>query len=187
MAQLNSAEWWDNIVDQYEQRNDRRDRAGEYREVARFVTGPVIEVGSAFGAFTRYLPPKTQYLGIDISGRLVRAARKAEEKYPFLHADFLTMELSPFKQAFDCAVSLQVLEHFEVDDFKEIISRFKLVARKRLIFSVPRGMPTEDSRRGDGHVNGWRDEADLATALDSFGKVKWFKGEPHHLCGVLEF
>ena len=69
MPRLNSAEWWDKMVDQYEQGNDRRDRAGEYREAARFVTGPVIEIGSSFGAFVRYLPPKTQYLGIDISGR----------------------------------------------------------------------------------------------------------------------
>ena len=61
------------------------------------------------------------------------------------------------------------------------------MARKRLIFSVPRGLPTRDSRLGDGHVNGWRDEAGMAKALAGFGKVMWFKGEAHHLCGVLEF
>lgn len=183
--QVNSSEWWDSMVEGYESNQDYRNRPNEFDALARYITGgPVLEIGPAFGEFSRYLAPDLQYLGMEISPRLAEEARKRHPDKLFVCADIARIGVKHWAKAFQHTVACQVLEHFDRETFCTVMEKLCGMTRESIIFSVPKGMPSPSQRKGDGHLIGWEDELDLMKDFSAFGEVSLLCGMPeNHLCG----
>lgn len=178
---LNSPQWWDIKGEKYLRASDLRERPDEFRTGAFYCTGPVLEVGSAFGRFADYLPCDTQYVGVELSAMMCARARRDRPWRVFLCGDFWRMGRT-YYGAFSTVCAFQVLEHYK--DVERTVKRLRLFARDRLVFSVPRGLPTKEARE-NGHVIGWEDEAALHAALEKFGQMEFWRGRENHICGTL--
>ncbi len=181
---LNSPEFWEARGRKYAERNDMRDRAAEFEEAAKYCIGPVLEVGSAFGGFTPYLPEDMHYVGVDISRYMVARARLRFPRRIFLVANGASF--SPvWYGAFETVAAFQFLEHFE--NPADVVAELRKVARRRCLFSVPRGQPTHSARFHDGHLAGWDNEKACCKAFEKFGEVSFMAGNDDHICGMIEF
>ena len=185
--QLNSAEWWETKAQKYIGKSDARDRPGEGRIAAQLVTGSVLELGSAFGHFSSYLPKSTQYLGIDISEVLVTEARKNYPDRVFVQANVTKFSLRQWAKCVDHVCAFQVLEHFTSEDLHSLLKILAGISRKSLIFSVPRGKPGPSARKNDGHLIGWTDEEELSKEFSKYGEVSFWAGADNHICGELKW
>jgi len=181
---LNSPEFWEAKGRKYIAQDDMRDRESEFREAALRCIGPVLELGPAFGGFTQYLPADMHYVGIDLSGYMVGRARARFPGRIFLVANGAA--LSPaWNGAFETVAAFQFLEHFEKPI--DLVTRIREIARQRFVFSVPRGQPTHSAHYHDGHVAGWHDEVAFREEFEAFGALTFWRGNPNHICGMIEF
>jgi len=182
MAEINSQAWWDNRCMDYIKKNDLRIRTEEDAAAARCVTGTIIEIGCAFGGFSNSLLPNVQYLGIDISAAMIHKARQFYPERIFIRQS-LEEAVGSMKKAFTTACAFQLLEHFS--DVNVPLGMLSQIARKRIIFTVPRGLPQNHQRDNDGHVVGWKDDDAVRAAFKPFGAVSLWKGNDNHICGVI--
>ena len=183
---VNSGEWWETKRQVMIDHNDLRDNRVEHTYAgAHCLGGPVLELGFAFGMLVRYLPQDVTYVGWDIAKTFVHDARKGNPNNLFLHVDILEMDLNPWRGAFKCGAAFQVLEHFE--DLNKVMFRLRAVVTDRLILSVPRGLPTDKDRRGDGHVRGWEDEEAVIKTFSVWGGVSCWGGKPNHICATVDW
>jgi len=184
--QLNSQPWWDSIAAEWLRNGDMRDDA-DNALTARCVGSPVLEVGCAFGQWARklhHLRPDVQYVGIDLAQALVSTAVLRNPGLVFLRADVMQLPAG-WHKCFDTVTAFQTLEHFA--DPGPVLNRLAQLARRRLVFSVPRGLPGPDSRKHNGHVTGWADEADLTAYLSAWGAVTMLNGRREHLVGYVDW
>jgi SAM-dependent methyltransferase len=163
-------------------KGDPRDRPHEYGKAAERCGPTVLEAGCAFGAFAGYLPPTTTYVGVDLSELCVVRARVEHPERVFVRAAVEDL-VAPLHDAFDTVCAFQLIEHY--DDPLDIVRGLRLIARRRLILSVPRGPVQNHQRANDGHRYGWADEDELREYLQPVGDMAAFRGAAHHLCGVL--
>ena len=186
--QVNSDKWWDEMALIWKERGEVRDRPLEYEAVAKEIDcGPVAEVGMGFGTSVKYLNPEIQYIGFDISDAMVTKSREGYPDNIFVKADIMKMSKS-WEKAFAYSVVLQTLEHFSPEDFKVVMKNLKRITKKALIFSVPRGYPSNAERISDGHLNGWKDEEELEKDFLQYGcKIKFTECNPNHIAGVLYY
>jgi len=183
-GEVNSPAWWDMKGRKYVEKNDLRDRPGEFEIAAEWCIGPVLEIGPALGEFAKYLPDYMHYVGVDCSDYLVEEARRRHGTRVFVRGSVLKLG-DHWAKAFGTTVAFQVLEHFDRKDFEEALRRMVMVTRKRLLLSVPRGMPSPSARRDDGHLIGWRDDEEFAKDIGRFGEVQTFGGADNHICAIL--
>jgi len=182
---LNSPGWWRQHVHRQLARGDLRDRPAEFKVAAAHCGSPVLEVGPSFGTFTKYLKPGTQYLGVDISPDYVREARKRFPEHKFLCADILSMGRRWYG-AFDTAVALQVLEHFERPEL--VMDKLYHLARRRLVFSIPKGLYSPADRQANGHVApGWKDALAVESWFSRWGAVTLLDGADNHWTGMVDW
>jgi len=184
MTPVNTEPWWNEKGQKYLSKTDDRKRPDEFKALAAECVGPVLELGSAFGSFVEYLPKRTHYTGVEISGDMVAEARRRYPKRTFLHAD-IREAVNIFHGGFKTAVALQVLEHFYHPE--EIVAMLKKVAVDCLVFSVPREGFKPCHFRNDGHIAWWADEADIKKSFGQFGKIRFVPGAKNHICGVIEW
>jgi trans-aconitate methyltransferase len=184
---INSSEWWDSMVPNYQKNQDYRDRPMEYEIASGSVCGPVLEIGPAFGEFCKYLPEQIHYMGMDISQRLVEEARKRYPSRLFVRADILKLGTAQWAKAFGSTCAFQVLEHFSRENLHVVLRKIVEMTRHRLIFSVPRGLPSPSQQKHDGHLIGWKDEEQLREEFAPYGEITFTEGQERHLCGVLAF
>ncbi|RKZ99102.1 MAG: hypothetical protein DRQ46_00300 [Gammaproteobacteria bacterium] len=182
----NSFDWWNMKGKKYTDKNDFRDRSMEFASAVRNVKGSVLEIGCAFGRFCKYLDPKTQYVGMDISSYLIEQAKEQMPDKIFLKGD-VTKLGEHWRNSFGTVVCCQTLEHFTWEELANIMNRIKMVAKYRLIFSVPRGMPTKRELIDDGHLIGWANDEAAIKYFEKYGKVKIIQGNNNHICGVVNF
>ena len=184
MPDANSRAWWQHKHQRYQERGDLRERADEFRVLAAWCRGPVIEVGCAFGAFSRYLPAECGYLGLDIGG--VARAREMNPGRIFVDGDVFAV--APFLAgAAETVVAMQFIEHFEAPVVA--LDVLRKISRRRLVFSVPRGEPSPSQRsaKGDGHMIGWRDEDAMLPLLSPYGRVEFVAGAQNHISGIVDW
>jgi len=124
--------------------------------------GSVLEVGCAFGRFSAYLSRSRAYVGIDLSLAAVQKARADFPHRVFLWGDALALG-EGWHRAFDTLVAMQFLEHFE--DPAAVLRRLRALARKRVVLTVPKGLPHSEAQ--DGHVSGWETWESFAEMLAS--------------------
>jgi len=184
---VNSAEWWNSMASRYEARGDLRERPDEYTTAASLIgDGPVLEVGCAFGQFSKYLKDRITYVGMDISSELIVRARKWHPQYVFVCANAARLGEHQWGKAFEHTCSFQMLEHFTWEAFDALMKNLKKVTRTSLIFSVPRGLPSAADAKADGHLIGWEDEADLATCFRRYGtSISFVPCDDNHIMGQL--
>jgi len=182
----NSTDWWDDVADKWKERGLSRDRPNEYKAMAdRIQRGPVLEVGCGFGDFCKYIPRRIDYMGIDVSGKMIEECRKRWVYRLFVQKDVITM--NPFAYKFEHTVCAQTLEHFTPDNFKHIMDVFKDMTRKSLLFSVPRGKPSVADYNADGHIIGWENESELIREFSVWGSVTIIDGPENHITGEVVY
>lgn len=185
-SEINSTNWWDAAANKWIERGLDRDRPLEYQTaIDHIVRGPILEVGFGFGTLCKYLRRGINYMGFDVSAKMVEVAR---EKWPyriFVQQDILDLDVQQYSKVFEHSICMQTLEHFEDLEFRTVMGILKLVTKRSLIFSVPKGIPGEREFCADGHVIGWENEHDLSEAFSKWGKVVIMKGEANHICGEL--
>lgn len=184
--ELNSPPWWDAIAEEWQANGDTREDPDAVL-TARVVTGPVLEVGCGVAAWAEALQaarPEVPYFGLDLAQGMVDTARARCPWLPFIQADVLQLPAS-WHGAFSSVACFQTLEHFT--DPSRVMDKLKKLARHRLVFSVPRGMPGPQSRQHSGHVTGWaNDEAALAF-FGQWGQVELLPGRKCHIVGVTKW
>jgi len=180
---VNTKDWWELKAHKYINKKDDRDRPDEFKRAVQKIKGnTVLEIGCAFGRMIKYIPNDIKYTGIDISKTLIAKARENYPTVDFIEDDILKID-GHWDKRFDTVMAFQVLEHFDKETFHKLMQKIKNIAKHNLIFSVPRGMPSESAENNDGHLIGWEDEIDLGMELGKYGKVKYFKGADNHICG----
>ena len=189
MANVNSAEWWNSMAGRYQERGDLRERPDEYAEAAsHLVGGPVLELGCAFGQFSKYVPSDISYIGMDISSELIKRARKLHPDKLFVCANGAKLGSKQWGKAFAHVCCFQMLEHFTWEDFTALMQNVAGLAQVSLLFSVPRGLPSRADAKADGHLIGWRDEEDLEKCFKQFGEsVEFMPCAANHLMGQLYY
>ena len=182
----NSLEFWERVAKDYEAVQDRRERPFEFRQIAKIVISgdPILEIGSAFGMFTKYLHPSVHYVGMELSPSMVAKSRALFPGRAFFCLDMMKAG-AEWDGVFSTGIAGQLLEHFP--DLETPMGPIKRIVRDRLIFSVPRGKIKDKAGAwlADGHILSWADEDEIAADLKSFGRVDFFKGAPNHICGVV--
>lgn len=184
---VNTPKWWDGKGKKYNRASDMRNRHDEFAVAADKTKGSIMEIGSAFGAFSMYLFGDQQYIGVEISKYLIDRARELHPATIFIHGNFLKMGQT-WHEAVETIAAFQVMEHFL--DLKPYLQKIQKIARSRYVFSVPRGKPKPNIIRADGHVNWWKDEKQLTEELVEASlykncKVDFFEGRKYHICGVM--
>lgn len=184
---VNSEQWWNKMAGRYQERGDLRERPKEYADAAaQIIGGPILELGCAFGQFSKYVPEYITYLGMDVSSELINRARTLHPDKLFVCANGAKLSKKQWGKAFAHVCSFQMLEHFTWPDFDELMKNIEQLAQVSLIFSVPRGMPSKADAKADGHLIGWKDEEDLEKCFTKYGKsVQFIPCAPNHLMGQL--
>jgi len=181
----NSPAWWDVKGRNYAGKADMRDRPAEFKAAAAMVVGStVMEIGPAFGAFADYLDAGTQYVGVELGEYLVGEARKRRPDRLFVQGDFMKLGKG-WHGSVDTAVAFQFLEHFK--KAAPVLAQARRIARKRLVFNVPRQALNDTAVRNDGHLSAWACEADVLKAMEGFGKVTFWKGAANHICAAIDW
>ncbi len=196
---INTLEWWDLKGEKYLAKDDNRIRKNEFKTISGMVGPTVLEIGSAFGELSRFMPKDALYVGLEISPVMVREARKRFPETVFLQGDVRDACLSDivtciphsFRPAdsvdldlgFDTGIALQVLEHFE--DPCAAVAQIRKVVRRQLIFNVPREGLRPCHYQNDGHVAWWRNEEDVIKTFGQFGEITFWEGKPNHISGVI--
>ena len=180
---MNSPEWWRSKHQGYAAKQDNRNRPNEFRALSRFCLGPVVEIGPAFGAFAEYLPPSMAYLGVDLASADV--AQRMHPERMFATGDIFKLA-GALRGTARTVVAMQFIEHFEAPE--DALNVCRIIARDRLVFSVPRGLPTPSNRKGDGHLCGWESEDDMRPLLEAYGAVTFIDGMPaNHIGGLIDW
>ncbi len=185
---INTQEWWDLKGEKYLAKDDNRIRKNEFRKISEMVGPTVLEIGSAFGELSSFMPEGTEYTGFEISPVMVLEARKRFPKTEFLCGDIAQdRDKAPLHglqiRQFDTGIALQVLEHFE--DPCAIVDQIRKLVSRQLIFNVPREGLRPTHYQNDGHVSWWRNEEDVIKTFGQFGKITFWEGKTNHISGVI--
>ena len=123
------AEWWTKNVDKYYGELDKMGLVEIKNVLKKLPHKSVIDIGCGIGQWNNALDCK-EYLGIDISSKLIKEARK---RYP--GREFKVSSLENFETAkrFDLAFCYTVFEHIHEEDMPNAIKSLKKIARKAII------------------------------------------------------
>ena len=131
----NSRDMWDARGRENFAKRNWRARPVEFKAIASLLSGPVIEIGCAFGALAAYVPDGLTYLGVDWSPFMIEQARSFHPRHRFMVADAFAL-LPEYAGRFGTAVALQWIEHYSQP--QQCIELLSALA-PRIIMGVPRG------------------------------------------------
>jgi SAM-dependent methyltransferase len=183
----NTPAWWNDIGRAWLQEGQARDDADNTRTAQAVVGSCVLEVGCGFGCWAARLHdmlPSVQYLGLDLSQVLVSTASNRNPGLVFACCDVLELG-SGWHQAFDTVAAFQVLEHYA--ESAPVVDKLRALARRRLVFSVPRGGPSQKEWDESGHRFGWADDAAAVEYFGRWGEVHVIPGRPCHIVGTVDW
>ena len=186
MPKVNSEVWWDSIAEKWKDKGDKRQRPSEYSILANRITfGPVLEVGCGVGSFFPYVGAARNYMGLDISGKMILEARKSHPSGFFLKGDVLKLGTAQYTGAFEWVASLQTLEHFPQETFNALMEKFQKISRQGLLFSVP----SVPAYKHQGHVLSWLSVDDIQKDFGRYGEVEMIElpEEIQHFAGVVKW
>jgi len=175
------------MASRYEARGALRERPDEYTQAGALLqNGPVLEVGCAFGQFSKYVNENINYVGMDISSELIDCARLWHPSKIFVCANAANLGEHQWGTSFAHTCCFQMLEHFTWDNFDKLMLTISKVTRESLVFNVPRGIPSAADKKADGHLIGWADEYELSNCFMRFGKTLTFLPcDDNHIMGQL--
>lgn len=119
----------------------------------------LLEVGLGHGGYRQFLPPGTDYLGLDIDPQSVARAQERNPTGTYIQADItdpgLTARLAP--RGIDTVLCINVLEHIEQDAVAVQMLLSVLAPGGHLLILVP-AFPSlySDLDRMAGHVRRYR-------------------------------
>ncbi|MBN1650247.1 MAG: class I SAM-dependent methyltransferase [Bacteroidales bacterium] len=147
-----------------------------YAEAAKIVSGSVIEIGSGEGYGIAHLSAKTEkYYAIDKFASRFDLSKEEQKKVHFIQMNVPPLE-NIADNSFDFAVSFQVIEHIEDDDFflREIYRVLK--PGGKLILTTP-------NRKMSITRNPWHIREYLTNELESLALVIFDKVEMNGVFG----
>jgi len=117
----------------------------------------ILDVGCGHSSPLRLVKKTSRWVGLDIYEPYI-----AESKKQSIHDEYLIGDARslPFKDnSFDCAVAIEVLEHFNKPDGLKMINEMERVARKKIILTTPNGFMETYAGPNDNpeerHLSGW--------------------------------
>jgi len=117
----------------------------------------ILDAGCGRSPLLKKIKKGTYKVGLDIYEPYI-----FESKKQLIHDDYILGDVRalPFESnSFDCAVSIEVLEHLNKADGLKMIKEMERVARKKIILTTPNGYLPAYAGSGDNpeekHLSGW--------------------------------
>jgi len=117
----------------------------------------ILDAGCGRSSSLKDIKKGSYKIGLDIYEPYI-----IESKKQSIHNDYVIGDVRklPFKSdSFDCAVSIDVLEHLNKEDGLEMIKEMKRVAKRKIILTTPNGfLPTYAGPKDnpeERHLSGW--------------------------------
>ncbi len=131
------------------------------RELARSIgdAESVLDVGCGSSSPLALLNHRYAYtVGVDGFAPSLEesSARGIHDEY--VQADLLDIDTIFEPHAFDCVLSIDVIEHFEKPAALELIEKMERLARKRVVIMTPNGFLPQEEHSGNiyqRHLSGW--------------------------------
>jgi SAM-dependent methyltransferase len=128
-----AADFYDEIIDlHHDEFNYKGIQYSEWLDLLASKLGKgasILDLGCGNGRALKYLVDKGfQGVGVDVSEKMIRLARKHVPKGKFLKKDFGELD---FKEgSFDAVISFFALNHIPKDEFKKVIHSSKKILKK---------------------------------------------------------
>ncbi|MDR3558456.1 MAG: class I SAM-dependent methyltransferase [Candidatus Pacebacteria bacterium] len=134
---------------------------------------------SPLGRVKDRLKPGVYMLGVDDFDPYLEKNRRDKIHSEYLKHDILSVDFP--KKSFDCAVLLDVIEHFNKDDFLAFLPKLEKIAKK-IIIMTPNGFINQneyDDNAYQIHRSGWTapEMRKLGFACYGTSGLKWLRGE----------
>lgn len=113
---------------------------------------------SPLGRIKQKLKPNLYSVGVDGFDPYLEGNKKNNIHSTYIKSNIF--DISFPEKSFDCAILLDVIEHFEKDDFLKFISKLEKITKKIIIFT-PNGFVKQDKYDGNDyqiHKSGWTAE-----------------------------
>lgn len=167
------AEYYDRVYKKVTTDTDIKSQTWiEERDIAvlPYLKGNVLDLGCGLGTIANGLEnrPKNNYLGVDFCQTAIDYAKAncKNSMAAFLQRDILSW--NPSFDTWDIVLLLEVLEHIENPSL--MCKRAIVMAKKRLIVTVPRDMP------GRAHIKATWTRLDLERMLGNLSVCELFGG-----------
>ncbi|RME58082.1 class I SAM-dependent methyltransferase [Candidatus Parcubacteria bacterium] len=97
-------------------------------------------------------------VGVDGFSPSIEASRKRRIHDEYVQGDLLDIDRMFAPDAFECVISIDVVEHFEKEKALELIHKMEIIASKRVVIMTPNGFLPQDEHSGNiyqRHLSGW--------------------------------
>jgi SAM-dependent methyltransferase len=134
---------------------------------------------SPLGRIKNKLKPNLYSVGVDDFDPYLDGNKKNKIHSKYIKSNIFNISFP--EKSFDCAILLDVIEHFEKDDFLKFISKLEKITKKIIIFT-PNGFIKQDKYDGNDyqiHKSGWTVEDMTELGFKSLGVcgLKSLRGE----------
>ena len=155
LLEYDAKDYWENRAENWENAlGDNNYEPEDFKkvlpELKKLNPKSVIDIGCGNGNWAKIIGkemPDVDYLGVDISRRMVNYAKKRNPKMKFKVADVRDMDI---KEKFDVAFMYTCMLHVPKDEMEDVVNNLKKVAKKVLFVE-----PTKK-----GKISGFRMLAD---------------------------
>ena len=117
----------------------------------------IIDLGCGSSSPIKYLRNELKYyLGVDRSYQSVLSSKKQNIHNGYLVYDL--MDIDVLKRSFDCAISLDVIEHFHKIDGLKFIKKMETISKRKILILTPNGFIPQasfDNNRFQEHLSGY--------------------------------
>ena len=134
---------------------------------------------SPIGRIKSNLKPDLYSLGVDDFDPYLEISKKNKIHSEYLKHNIFTIDFS--EKSFDCAILLDVIEHFDRNDFLEFLPKLEKIVKK-IIIMTPNGFVKQekyDNNEYQQHKSGWLVDDLVKLGFKCYGVsgLKFLRGE----------
>lgn len=117
----------------------------------------VLDVGCGKNSLLRSINNPLYKAGIDFYTPYISKSKSMSIHNSYMIGNVIDLPIKP--KSFDCAISIEVIEHLSKADGLKMISAMESVAKKRIILTTPNGFlelpPGPEDNPAEKHISGW--------------------------------